>query len=77
MKMYDYLISYNFTGEGYLSPCSGTIQLSREKKIKTFKDINDIQNYITERIPGASNLSIYNFILLGRNEHKNYEVKGL
>lgn len=67
--MYDYLISYNFNGEGYLTPCSGTIQLSREKKIKTFDDINDVQVYITERIPGASNLSIYNFILLGRNKH--------
>lgn len=69
MKKYDYLIAYNFSCKGYLTPCSGTIQVSRDKKIKTFDDINELNKFISESIDGASNVSIYNFILLGRNKH--------
>lgn len=69
MKMYDYLIAYNFSATGYLTPSTGTIQISRKKKIKTFEDINELNKIITENIEGASNLNIYNFILLGRNKH--------
>lgn len=43
MKMYDYLVSYNFSKEGYLTPCRGTIQISLKKKIKTFEDINELK----------------------------------
>lgn len=69
MKKYDYLIVYTFSGKGYLTPCSGTIQISRDKKIKTFEDINELNKLISESIEGSSNVSIYNFILLGRNKH--------
>lgn len=69
MKMYDYLVAYNFTAEGYLGYCTGTTQISRKKKIKTFEDINELNKFISNRIDGASDVNIYNFILLGRNKH--------
>lgn len=69
MLMYDYIVCYIFDREGYLTPCSGTMQLSRKKKIKTFNEVNELANEIEERIDGASNLSINNLILLGRNRH--------
>ena len=69
MKMYDYLVAYNFNAEGYLSYCSGTIQISRKKKINSFEELSSVRKFIEEQIPGASNVSIYNFILLGRNKH--------
>ena len=69
MRKYDYLVSYNFSAKGYLTYSTGTIKLSRDKKIKTFEDIDEIAEFITSQIEGASNLAIYNFILLGRNKH--------
>lgn len=69
MKQYDYLVSYKFSAIGYLTPCAGTIKLSRNKKIKTFEDIDEVTKFITSQIEGASNLAIDNFILLGRNKH--------
>ena len=69
MKMYDYLVSYNFAQEGYLTYSTGTMKLSRKKKIKTFEDIDDVSKFIASQIEGASNLTVYNFILLGRYKH--------
>lgn len=69
MKMYDYLVSYHFRADGYLGSSTGTTQLSRKKKIKTFEDINELNKFLTERIEGATNLTVYNFVLLGRNKH--------
>jgi hypothetical protein len=69
MKQYDYLISYHFSAKGYLTPSTGTMKLSRDKKIKTFADIDEVTKFITSQIEGASNLAIYNFILLGKNKH--------
>ena len=69
MKMYDYLVAYHFTAEGYLSYSAGTMQLSRKKKIKTFEDIRDVSEFIIDSIEGASNVAIYNIILLGRHKH--------
>ena len=69
MKMYDYLVSYKFSAKGYLTPSTGTIQISRKKKISTFEDVNELNKLITESIDGSSNVAIYNFILLGRNKH--------
>ena len=69
MKMYDYLVAYNFNAEGYLTPCSGTMQISRKKKINSFEELTSVRKFIEEQIPGASNVSVYNFILLGRNKH--------
>lgn len=69
MKKYDYLVAYNFSANGYLTPGTGTIIISREKKIKTIEDINELNKLIEASIPDAYNLSVYNFILLGRNKH--------
>ena len=69
MLMYDYIVAYKFDRDGYIGPCSGTMQHSRKKKIKTFDDINELTSKITDRIEGAKNLSIYNLVLLGRNWH--------
>lgn len=48
MKMYDYLIFYNFSAKGYLTPSTGTIQVSRKKRISTFEDISELNKFITE-----------------------------
>ena len=69
MKMYDYLVAYNFTQDGYIGMRVGSVQLSRKNKIKTFEDLDDVRDFLTSRIEGASNVGIYNFILLGRNKH--------
>jgi hypothetical protein len=72
MKMYDYLVAYNFNAEGFLTACHGTMQISRKKKIKTFEDINEVVQCITDGMNGYKNVynvSIYNFILLGYNKH--------
>lgn len=75
MKMYDYLVTYKFNAEGFLTSCEGTIGLSRKKKIKTFEDLNEVKQFITDSINAndsyqkVSNISIYNWILLGHNKH--------
>ena len=69
VKMYDYLVAYHFTQQGCLSFSTGTIQLARKKKIKTFEDIREINEFITDSMEGASNVAVYNFILLGRHKH--------
>ena len=66
MKKYEYLVSYQFQKEGIIGSCSGVSQIYRDKKIKSFKDINELTKFLTESIEGASNLAIYNFILLGK-----------
>lgn len=70
MKRYDYLVAYNFSKEGYLTPGIGTMQISRIKKIKTLEDIDELNKYIENQVEGIKNVSIYNFILLGRNKHE-------
>ena len=69
MKKYDYLVAYNFSKEGYLTPCKGTMCISRKKKIKTFEDVAELNKFIAESSEGSSNVGVYNFILLGRNRH--------
>lgn len=68
MKQYEYLVAYMFSREGCLTPCSGTTQVLRNKKITSWEDIESIQRLINQRIDGAYNLGIYNFILLGRKK---------
>ena len=77
--MYNYLVSYIFSSKGYLTPGYGTIQLSREKKIKTFEDINEITEFIKKSINTEDivNLNIYNFILLGKTKTKNNKILGI
>jgi hypothetical protein len=36
MKLYDYLVAYNFEAEGYLTHSTGTMGVSRKNKISTF-----------------------------------------
>lgn len=67
--MYDYLISYTFKGEGFITPCTGTIGISRKYKIKTFDDTKSVSDFIMSQIEGASNLAINNIMYLGRNRH--------
>ena len=69
MKLYDYLVAYNFTAKGYLGPSTGVSHISRKKKIKTFDDITELRKLIESGIDGASNVAIYNIVLLGRNRH--------
>lgn len=77
--MYNYLISYIFSSKGYLTPGYGTMQLSREKKIKTFEDINEITEFIKKSMNTEDivNLNIYNFILLGKTKTKNNKILGI
>lgn len=63
-KQYEYLVAYMFSKEGCLTPCSGTTQVIRDRKITSWEDIVSIQELITQRIDGAFNLGVYNFILL-------------
>ena len=69
MKMYDYLISYTFTGKGYLTPCCGSSCVSRLNKINNFDEIKSVRSFLEGQIDGASNLSINNIVFLGRNKH--------
>jgi hypothetical protein len=70
MKKYDYIVAFNFSKEGYLTPCSGTMQISTVKKVKTFSDVNRLHEEIGKQLgDGVSNISIYNILLLGRNRH--------
>lgn len=69
MLMYDYIVAYTFSKDGYLGPCTGTMQYSNKKKVKTFDDIRELIGIITEQIDGAKNLTVDNLILLGRNWH--------
>lgn len=68
-KWYDYLISYTFTLDGYLTPCTGTTGLSRLKKINSFDEVRAVRNYIEQQIDGAKNVAINNIMYLGRNRH--------
>ena len=69
MKKYDYLVSYHFQQESYLSFSIGTSQISVKKKITTFEDINKVQETLSNSIEKAKNLAIFNICYLGRNKH--------
>jgi hypothetical protein len=45
-KMYDYLISYTFAKDGYLTACTGTMGISRVNKINTFTETNLVREFI-------------------------------
>lgn len=69
-KRYDYLVAYNFNAEGYLTPCSGTMQIRRKKKIKTLEDINELNDFIKQNVDGVINLNVYNYIFVGTSRMK-------
>ena len=41
----------------------------RKNKINTFEELASVRDFIAKQIPEAKNVSVYNFILLGRNKH--------
>ena len=69
-RMYDYLISYTFTCEGYLTPCTGTMSISRVNKINNFTEASSVRDFMEKQIKGASNLAINNIMYLGRNRYE-------
>lgn len=66
---HDYLISYTFTLEGYLTSCNGTSGISRVKKIDTFDEVQAAIDFIKQQVDGAENIAINNIMYLGRNKH--------
>ena len=69
-KWYDYLISYTFAKEGYLTPCTGTMSLSRLRKINNHDEASSVREFVESQIEGATNLAINNIMFLGRNRHE-------
>jgi hypothetical protein len=69
-KRYDYIISYSFNKEGYLSQCNGMTSLSRVNKIDTFDEVRLVVDFLREHTEGAENIVINNIIYLGRNKHE-------
>lgn len=70
-KKYEYLVAYNFNMPGYLTHCTGSVQIFRDKKIKSYEDLSDICKAIGKAIEGATNISVYNFIYLGKKKVTN------
>jgi hypothetical protein len=69
-KMYDYLIAYTFSKEGYLTQCNGMMSLSRVNKIDTFDEVHLVLDFLREHTEGAENICINNIMYLGRNRHE-------
>ncbi len=68
-KWYDYLISFTFSAEGYLTPSTGTTTVSRTHKIDNIEEAESVRKFLEDRIDGAKNLAINNIMYLGRNKH--------
>jgi hypothetical protein len=68
--MYDYLISFTFAKDDYLTPCIGTTSVSRLNKIDNFDEAESVRKFLEDSIDGAKNLAINNIMYLGRNEHE-------
>lgn len=68
-KWYDYLISFTFAQEGFLTPSTGTTAVSRLHKINTFEEAESVRKFLENRIDGAQKLAINNIMYLGRNRH--------
>lgn len=69
-KWYDYLISFTFSAEGYLTSSTGTTAVSRTHKIDNLDEAESVRKFLEDRIEGAKNLSINNIVYLGRNRHE-------
>lgn len=74
VKMYEYLVAFDFNQEGCLTPSKGTTRYITPKKINNWEEIVTAQEVIACSLEKegvkASNLSIYNFIYLGRVKEK-------
>ena len=68
-KWYDYLVSYSFEKDGYVTLCQGTIEVSRTGKINSFDAIKQVKKLIQDEVPGSRNILINNIMYLGRNKH--------
>lgn len=66
---YDYLISYSFEKDGYITPGQGTMQVSRTGKINSFNAVEQVKKLIQDIVPGSKNILINNIMYLGRNKH--------
>ena len=66
--MYQYLVTFSCKKDDVLGSCTVVSQIYRNKKIKSFNDINSLTTYLTEANEGISNVGIMNFILLGRHK---------
>lgn len=69
-KWYDYLISFTFSAEGFLTASTGTTAVSRLHKINTIEEAESVRKFLEDRIEGAKNLAINNIMYLGRNRHE-------
>lgn len=69
-KWYDYLVSYSFERDGYITPGQGTMEVSRTGKINSFDAVKQVKELIQNEIPGSRNILINNIMYLGRNEHE-------
>jgi hypothetical protein len=69
-KWYDYLISFTFLADGYLTPSIGTTAVSRLHKIDNIEEAESVRKFLESRIDGAKNLAINNIMYLGRNRHE-------
>lgn len=71
MKWYDYLIAYRFEKDenGTTTNHSGSVQLSRKRKINSFEEVDSVRDFLTKRNAGAKNLMINNIMYLGKNHH--------
>lgn len=68
-KWYDYLVSYSFERDDYITPCRGTIEVSRTGKINSFDAVKQVKELIQDGVPGSRNILINNIMYLGRNKH--------
>lgn len=67
--IYDYVISYACNKNGGLN--IGTVKIFRDRKIKTFDDVDVVTDIITGHLgEGATDVSIHNIIYLGRHLDK-------
>ena len=69
-KWYDYLVSYSFEKDGYITPGRGTIEVSRTGKINSFNAVKQVKELIQNEVPGSKNILINNIMYLGRNIHE-------
>lgn len=71
--MYDYLVVFSFSKEGYLTQGKGNIQVSLKRKIRNFNDVQNLSNFIGESNK-IQKVIIENIIYIGRNWHDS-EIK--
>lgn len=73
MKWHCYLIAYSFEKDGYLTPGKGSAKLIRKKKINSFKEIDEVIDFITKRVEGAKSVIIENIMYLGKSRCDDYK----